>query len=116
MGVEVGFEKVKDLLEGKGFNVAVKKVKYKSITGGILEEERLIAFKEGTRLSISRIAGDWKLSLLAEGEWSEEDAEDLEMLGGLVEVEDDRIIAVFPRIPSDKVEYLIREILDSINA
>ena len=114
--MEPGFERVKGLLEGRGFSVVVKRVQYKSITGGLLEEERLVAVKEGARLSISKIGRDWRLALLAEGEWSEEDAEGLEMLGGLVEVEGDRIIAVFRGIPADRVERLVAEILDSINA
>lgn len=112
--MDPGFDRVRGLLEARGFATSFKRVRYRTVTGGVVVEDRLVAVGEGVRLSVSRVGGGWRLSLIAEGEWGDEDVEDLEMLGGLVEVEDDRITAVFRGVPGDKLERLVLEVLDSI--
>ncbi|GAB6148117.1 hypothetical protein [Stetteria hydrogenophila] len=114
--MSVWVERVRVVLEGRGFRTSVKRVRYATLTGGLVVEERLVAVKPGARLSVSRVGGELRVSLAAEGEWGAEEAEGLEGLGGSVEVGEGRLLALFKHVPESGLERLVSEVLDYIGA
>ncbi|MCE4602355.1 MAG: hypothetical protein F7B18_04145 [Desulfurococcales archaeon] len=91
-------KEVASRLRGLGFSVRIDGVEYVSLTGGRVREERLVAVSSDglVKLTISTTGGSYRLTVLAHGGRASRSLVDaLEGLGGSVDYEEDRILAVF---------------------
>lgn len=109
------------ILEGEGYQVAEKTVKQYQLTGGSIDEEVTIASMSGRRGSarISVSQGGGKTTMTAVVHLSRQQdaarlAEKLEELGGVVDVDEERVSAKFRRVSPGVIRNVARETAKAI--
>ncbi len=104
-------------LRRSGFTVSRRKISYNTLTGNIIEEDRITAANASglVKITISRKTKEtqYKLSILMlDKEARESAAEELARLGGIIDYEPgDRLLAVFKRVDESLLEEIINEVL-----
>ncbi|MCE4601488.1 MAG: hypothetical protein F7C38_08060 [Desulfurococcales archaeon] len=109
------------LLKGKGFQVSAKKVVHATLTGEMLEENRLTAYSSegGIKVTYSEFSdGRKRLSIVIHGPKATRDREEKAiLLGGRVDLnERERLYAVFDVRSKSHAEEIIDEILRGENS